>query len=91
MGTAVVIPYSFTHTVLELLTKFPCCRPRRMAGREGEGTSGIVLTGMLSPTCRLRGEGGRVAASPSLMELGGAGSPEDRHRTQATRLGLPPA
>ena len=51
MGTAVVVPCSFTYTVLELLTKFPCSRPRRMTGREGEGTSGAGLTGMLSPTC----------------------------------------
>lgn len=58
MGTAVVTSYSLTYTILELLTKFPCSRPRRMAGREGEGTSGIGLTGMLSPLCRLGARGG---------------------------------
>lgn len=76
MGTVVVIPYSFPYTVLELLTKFPCSRPRRMAGREGEGTSGIGLIGMLGLRCRLTGGGGREAASPSLTELGGAGRPQ---------------
>lgn len=48
MGTDVVTPYSFTDTVLELLTKFPCSRPCRMAGREGKGTSGIGLAGMFN-------------------------------------------
>lgn len=42
MGTAVVIPSSFTFTVLELLTKFPCSRPCRMAGRKGKGTPRIA-------------------------------------------------
>lgn len=79
METAVVIPYSFTYTILELLTKFLGFRPRRMARREGEETSGIGLTGMLSLPYPL---GGGEGASPCLTELGGAGSSKkDRYET----------
>jgi hypothetical protein len=34
-----------------------------MAGKEGEGTSGIGLTGMFGPTCRVGGVCGGLALS----------------------------
>lgn len=48
METAGVVPYSFAYTSLQLLTKLPGFRPRRMARREGDETSGAGPTGMLS-------------------------------------------
>lgn len=58
-----------------------------MAGREGEGTSGIGLTRMLRLTCRIGGV--CVAASPSLTELGGAGCYRGPARAQGHAPGAP--
>ena len=91
MGTAAVIPSSFTYTVLELLTKFPCSRPCRMAGREGEGTPGTGLSRMLSPTGRLAGRGSSCGALALSKGVGRGREPtEIGLGTQAMRLGLPP-
>lgn len=76
MGTAAVIPHSCTRAAPQLLTKFPRSGPRRMAGREGEGTSGTGLPGMRG--AQRADPGGRGAASPSLTEPGGRGAPDDR-------------
>lgn len=87
-------PSPFTFTVSELLTKFPHSGPGRMAGREGEGTSGSGFTGMLGPTCRTGGVCECVCGGLALSNGAGRGSrrlPEVGQGPEATRLGLPPA
>lgn len=67
-------PSPFTFTVSELLTKFPHSGPGRMAGREGEGTSGSGFTGMLGLTCRTGGVCECVCGGLALSNGAGRGS-----------------
>lgn len=91
VGTATTLFLHFT--VSELLTKFPCSRPGRMAGREGEGTSGTGLTGMLRLTCRIGGVCVCVCGGLALSNGVGRGREltEVGPGLKAMRLELPPA